>query len=211
MCKYWYKIVLPYLLLACLACGNNKPAAEEKSVQPVEADDTRNMDSVLLQRSAIVLQQLKEQRYEALAAWIHPVLGLRLSPYAHTDTLQDVHFSKAAFIAESRKPASQKRNWGYFDGSGEPIYLSFQGYFGRFVYDADFVNAPQKALNRTLCTGNTLQNTEAIYPGCNYTEHYFPGSGELYNGLDWKCLRLVYCMYGNEPMLTAIIHNQWTV
>lgn len=127
MYKYPCNILRLCLLMACLACGSREPVTKDKDVPPAEAAGARDTDSVLLQRSAFVLQLLKDRHYEALAACIHPVLGLRLSPYAHIDTLHDVHFSKAGFIAESRKSAAQKRNWGYFDGSGEPIHLSFGG------------------------------------------------------------------------------------
>jgi len=36
--------------------------------------------------------------------------------------------------------------WGEYDGSGDPIKLTFAQYFDKFVYDHDFANARKSGI-----------------------------------------------------------------
>ena len=79
------------------------------------------------------------------------------------------------------------------------------------MYDADFLNAPEISLNKTVSKGNSLNNIDSVYKNCVYTEFYFPGFDKKYEGMDWKSLKLVFKKANNNFYLIAIVHDQWTI
>lgn len=166
-------------------------------------------DTALLQLSNEILAAIKVKNYPRLASFAHPSTGIRFSPYAFVDTVVHQRILPAQLINISK----QKKIlvWGIHDGSGEPIKKSINNYFDEFVYDADFIKAPQQAVNKILASGNSLNNLKVIYPIADFTEFYFPGFDPKYGGMDWKTLRLVFQTENNKPWLIAIVHDEWTI
>ena len=143
----------------------------------------------------------------ALAGYVHPKLGLRFSPYAAVKDTDQVFPAETIYSLWADK---RLYTWGNFYGSGEPIDLSFPDYYSSFVYDVDFANAPQMALNHRLGVGTTMDNIFEYYQGSMFVEYYFPGFDPQYEGLDWRSLRLVFMQEGGSWYLVGIIHDQWT-
>lgn len=191
------------------ACANVvKP--EQFPIPTAAAEPGRiAQDSLLLLQNDRVLKTLQAKDYKAFATFIHPDSGIRFSPYGHIDPAGDICLSPSAF--RRMLGEGTVREWGYYDGSGEPIALSLPEYINRFVYDADFLEAPQKAVNKILGTGNTLHNIQDVYPGLDFTENYFPGRDPAYGGLDWRSLRLVFRIKGDRLFLVGIVHDEWTI
>jgi len=73
--------------------------------------------------------------------------------------------------------------WGEYDGSGDPIKLTFAQYFDKFVYDHDFANAEKVAYNEIQQSGNTVVNISDVYPEGKFMDYYFPDS--LPNMTEW--------------------------
>src|SRR6186713_2691114 len=96
-------------------------------------------DSILLKLTQNILLTLKNKNYSAFANYIHPVEGIRFSPYGFVDTTRDIKFSKQKFINQVREPVQDMIGWGEFDGTGDPIKMTLNNYMQRFVYDVDFV------------------------------------------------------------------------
>ncbi len=88
--------------------------------------------------------------------------------------------------------------------------MSFLDYYSKFIYDEDFANAPQVAMNHRLSTGNSIDNSTEFYPGSMIVEYYFPGFDPQYGGMDWRSLRLVFSEYNSTWYLVGIIHDEWT-
>jgi hypothetical protein len=144
----------------------------------------------------------------SLSNYVHPVNGVRFSPYAFVkDTDQVFPADKVSSLMADSKVYT----WGTYDGSGEPIKLTFLDYYAKFVYDVDFTNAPQMALNHRLGVGNSIDNSSEFYPDAMIVEYYFPGFDLQYAGMDWRSLRLVFTEYNNIWYLAGIIHDQWTI
>lgn len=158
-----------------------------------------------------VLLALKNKDYTAFANFIHPLEGVRFSPYGFVDTTSDIVLSPRAFLDELSKKPQTKITWGEYDGTGEPIVLTIEAYFKKFVYNADFLNAPQNSWNEMIGSGNSLNNLTTIYKDCAFTEHHFPGFNQKYSGMDWCSLRLVFKKYNNQIYLVGIVHDQWTI
>jgi len=49
-------------------------------------------DSILLKLTQNILLTLKNKNYPAFANYIHPVTGIRFSPYGYVDTLKHLRF-----------------------------------------------------------------------------------------------------------------------
>jgi hypothetical protein len=144
---------------------------------------------------------------QGLSTLVHPVDGLRFTPYAYIqDTDQVFTADKVANLMAD----SSVYQWGNYAGSGEPIMLSFPAYYAKFIYDVDFANAPQVSLNHRLSNGNSIDNSSEYYPGSMIVEYYYPGFDPDYVGMDWRSLRLVFTQYAGSWYLSGLIHDEWT-
>lgn len=166
-------------------------------------------DSVALTLSKQILSIIKQKNYQQLDSFIDG--EVRFSPYGYIDTLDDKMLTAEQLINYLTKSKLEKINWGIFDENGEPMLLTGTAYFKKFVYDVDFLNAPYISLNKTLGSGNSLNNVDSVYKGCTYTEFYFPGFEEKYDGMDWRGLKLVFKKEGNKFFLIGVVHDQWTI
>ena len=160
--------------------------------------------------SDAVLDNLAAENYAALAEFVHPVNGVRFSPYAYVDLKNHVVLSRQELRTIDAKTAI--RTWGTFDGSGEPITMSFESYFESFVYDGDFSNATYGSPNERIGTGNSLNNIVKVYEGRKvaFIEYHLPGS-KKYDGMDWRSLRLVFEWTDRTWYLIGLVHDQWTI
>jgi hypothetical protein len=154
-----------------------------------------------------VIQALAARDLEALASSVHPHQGLRFSPYAF---VREEHQAFAAEDLQGLFDTDEVRLWGRYDGTGEPIKLSFEEYYEEFIYSADFANAGQVAVDERLGQGNTINNIHDFYPEASYVEYYIPGTEE-YGGMDWESLRLVFVQENDVWILVGIVHDEWTI
>ncbi len=206
-------LVTIWYLLILASCHNNSAndTVESSAGSIPAARYSTNHDSLVIELSRQILSALKNSDYETFSQLMHPLSGVRFSPYGYIDTTSDIVLKKEELLDHFGKAQQPTIKWGDYDGSGEPILLTIDGYFHKFVYNADFLNAPQTSLNKIIGSGNSLNNLAAIYTGCDFTEHYFPGFDEKYGGMDWCTLRLVFKMYNGRTYLVGIVHDQWTI
>ncbi len=166
-----------------------------------------SVQQIVLDRAAEVIALLKNKDMTTLAGYVHPKLGLRFSPYAAVKDTDQVFSAENIYSVWADK---RLYTWGNFYGSGAPIDLSFADYYSQFVYDVDFANAPQEALNHRLGVSTTLDNIFEFYPSAMFVEYYFPGFDPKYEGMDWRSLRLVFMQDNGDWYLVGIVHDQWT-
>ena len=167
-------------------------------------------DSASMAFAKSILALMKAKDYQALAEHIHPDEGILFAPYGFIDTAGNRRFSKASFLSLVSDPKKTPLNWGSYDGSGLPIDLSWEDYEKKFVYNADFLNAPEISVNTLKSRGNSVNNIDQVFSDHQYTESYFPGFEEKYAGLDWASLRLVFKQKDGKLWLVGIVHDQWT-
>ena len=181
-------------------------------VKPIEdtVQIAQRKDSTLLRLTDNILGTIKNKNYSALASYIHPVEGIRFSPYAYIDTLHHIKFSSTTFLAQANNTDQDTLVWGEFDGTGDPIKMTLKAYMQKFVYDVDFAQPEKRSVNKFLGFGNSLNNLPEIYKGCHFTESYFSGFEKKYEGMDWRTLRLVFKERNNRFYLVGIVHDQWT-
>jgi hypothetical protein len=161
----------------------------------------------VLPLAVTAIRALQDKDMETLAELADPVAGVRFSPYSF------VSAENLAFTPEQLQKLMEDptiHNWGIFDGSGEPIEMSFADYFDRFVYSKDFADAEQVSVNQRLGAGNTLDNSQEFYPGAVVVEYHIPGEDPEYGGMDWQSVRLVFQQIDGAWQLAGIIHDEWT-
>jgi len=183
-----------------------KAKAIEDSIQFVH-----RKDSILMKLTQNILATLKSKNYSVFANYIHPIDGIRFSPYAYIDTLHHVRVSRSAFAALANKADQDMIVWGEFDGTGDPIRMTLNNYIKRFVYDVDFAKPEKSSVNKFISGGNSLNNLSTVYKNCDFTESHFSGFDKKYAGMDWKTLRLVFKERNRRFFLVGIVHDEWTI
>jgi len=160
----------------------------------------------LQSRANLVLSCLNDMDFEQLATLVHKGKGVTFSPYAYVEE-DALNFSTRRI--KELKPTDEF-TWGAFDGSGEPIDLSVEGYFKMFVVAHDFTQAPSIGVDKLIGTGNTVSNLDEVFPGSRFVEYHFPGFDPQYEGMDWVSLRLVFEEVDGQLMLIGVIRDGWT-
>lgn len=171
---------------------------ESKVAQKIIGDRAR--ESLLL---------LKNKDFLKLAKMAHPEKGVRFSPYSLVVKGEDLVFQSKQLPTIINDKT--KSTWGLFDGSGEPINMTFREYYARFIFDKDFSNAKQIGYNQILGHGNTINNSFEVYPSAIIVEFHFPGFDPKLEGMDWESLRLVFEEKNKVWYLVGIIHDEWTI
>jgi hypothetical protein len=204
-------LLITLLIILLTSCDGSKPKsrATNSSDNILPVSPALNKDSLLFELTNQIMTSIKVKDFEKFSEFIHPVLGVRFSPYSFIDTSANVKLTAGNFIEQINNQSELV--WGSFDGSGEIIQLTIEEYFNRFVYNADFINAEKKSINNIIGKGNTVNNLETIYNGCDYTESYFSGFDKKFEGMDWCSLRLVFKKYNDKYYLVGIVHDQWTI
>ena len=185
----------------------------EKDVQSLKdqipPDVKKGRREAIQDLSDEVLHMLKDKDMSKLSKLVHPDKGVRFTPYSYVDVNKDVNITASEFTGLMAE--TKKRLWGSFDGTGDPIDMTFSEYYKKFVYDADFLEAPQIVFNQPVQRGNSLVNLNEIYPDASFIEYHFPGIDPQYNGMDWRSLILLWEQKDGNWYLVGIIHNQWTI
>ncbi len=204
-----------YILLFCLLSCQSKQSNQSNSVVDSSANPKQETivfnDTMAVPVSREILTAVKNKDYQKVASFIEPLKGVRFSPYGYVDTAHDKTFIASEFLSFITNKKATKFTWGTYDGSGDKIIFTVDEYFKKFVYDADFLNAPEISLNKTVSKGNSLNNIDSVYKNCVYTEFYSPSFDKKYEGMDWKSLKLVFKKENNKLYLIAILHDQWTI
>lgn len=198
------------LLLVLVACGNGESTNEE-NVGNTISDSISGVDSemsieLLAQEYLIYLNRLDFLSLEALNN------GERIlfSPYLYVDTNTALQFTFLE-LHNSFK-TEQKFDWGEYDGTGELISITTEKYFARFVNDVNYLDdAVEMIIGEVKQRGNSISNLTELFPGATYVEFYRAPVDEELMGMDWRSLILVFQGFGDEIILKAIVHNEWTI
>lgn len=205
-------LIMAFCLGACKAVNITQTTVSPTltEISPTAVPPTAiSTSSLSLEESAeAVIISLANRDLESLAGFVHPTIGLRFSPYGFIrddsqvfspGTLPGLFDSEVVYL------------WGYYDGSGEPIELTFSAYYKEFVYSADFANAESVAINERLGQGNSINNIQDFFPSSSFVEYHFSGFDAQYEGMDWQSLRLVFIQEDGVWYLAAIVHDEWTI
>lgn len=156
-----------------------------------------------------LINAIKDKDAEEIADYVHPVKGVRFTPYTTVSTDNDLVISKEDMVNFFADESSYI--WGYYDGSGEEIKLTPSQYYEKFIYTEDFINEAEIGYNEVLSKGNMVENQFDVYENAIVVEYHIPEINPEFEGLDWQSLRLVFEEHEGNWKLVGIIHNQWTI
>jgi hypothetical protein len=154
------------------------------------------------------LAAFKKRDGAALAALAHPSKGIRFTPYSYLQA-SNITLSVAQLGTAFTDPT--KRTWGFTDGRGDPITLTFADYVSSYVYERAFAASSQTAYNKTIGFGNSIDNTATVYPDAILFEAYDPGPDPALKDFQWRSLRLLFERTDNRWYLVSVIHAAWTI
>lgn len=223
------KVIIIFMGLTLIACSprankenkdqNTKTPVvdltEEGIIEPVYdlteegIIETEDAKKIISEISSQVIEAISSKNIEVLANYVHPVKGVRFTPYPNVSVEHDIIMSQEKI--KSFFDDQTVYQWGYYDGSGFEISLTPSQYYDEFIYTSDFVNAERIGYNKILRTGNIVENQFEIYDKAIIVEYYFSGFDPDYGGADWQSLRLVFEFYENQWRLVGLIHNQMTM
>jgi hypothetical protein len=172
-------------------------------------------DDSLAARATAIIQAIDEEDWKKLSGFVHPDKGLRFSPYTFVRVEPDANqeydlvFGAAQVMDFSADQTVYR--WGRFDGTGEPIELTVDAYWSRFIYDADFWQPHAVGYGEFIGKGNTINNISQVYPQAVTVEYHFAGFEPQFEGLDWRSLRLVLEEQAGIWYLVGIVHDEWTI
>lgn len=184
------------------AANSSGTASEVKALDPMD-------NAPLLNAAFTVGQAIRQQSWSALASCVHPERGVTFTPYSTVDPESDLTFS-----ADQIRALAQDQTvytWGFEDGRGDPIKLTIQQYFERYVWDADYTMAPEIGVDHIMTGGNALENLAEEYPGCRFVDFSYPSTDPVNDGLDWTSLKLVFQPGADRWYLVGIVHGEWTI
>lgn len=165
---------------------------------------------IIASRARQVLLSLKAGNVAKFSTFVHPQKGVRFSPYASVIPDEDRLVKRKQLL--QMWTSTKRYKWGGYDGSGDPIWLTFKNYHRHFIFDHDFSRAQSVTYNpETMSHGNTPNNIRAIYPQAIAVEYYFPGFDSKRSGMDWSSLWLVFEKKGSDWYLVGIVHDEWTI
>ncbi|MDQ5823841.1 MAG: hypothetical protein M3441_06450 [Chloroflexota bacterium] len=179
------------------------PMEGQPSMAPAQAEAT------IGGRASEAIEALKNKDMQALSDLVHPEKGVGFAPYQYIDetNLTLTREEIAGALADDTV-----RHWGAFDGTGDPMDMTFAEYYDRFIYNHDFAAAPNISYNQFKGHGNSINNMFVVYPEAIGVEYHFPGFDPQYEGMDWNALYLVFEKHTDGNWyLVHITHGQWTI
>lgn len=167
-------------------------------------------DSVMLLATAKeAMKAAADGNFEQFAQYIHPVAGIRFSPYAYVEKETDKVFTADAFREQVTKNPKQKLVWGTYDPVGETIKLTVAGYFKEFVTDKNYLGEGKFAYNETLGGGTVINNLSEIYPDAPRVEANWTPKDEEKAPFEWGTVRMVFQEHEGKYYLIAVVHDAW--
>jgi hypothetical protein len=168
-----------------------------------------NPRKVIEHRARQVILAIKKKDMTRLSTFIHPDRGIRFTPYTYVSIDDDLVFTRSNI--KNLWSNKDRFVWGSYEGSGDPILLTFRGYYKQFIYDFDFAGL-RSVTYQSSNTGSSMNNPWEFYPGAIVVGYHWPGREAPRGGaMDWKGLRLVFQEKAGKWYLVGIIHDEWLI
>lgn len=169
-------------------------------------EDVKPKDVIVTAKAVLIA--LKSKDYVALEN-LTSSDGLSWNEYPSLD------FSKSDISKPEISDIPTNSNiymFGYTDGEGKPIKLTIEEYLYRWIYNKDYINANEVAINKILDGGSNVLNT-IIKDSGNRTvvAFHFKGFDSKYEGMDWTTIYLVFDLENGEYKLRGVAKSNWTI
>lgn len=187
------------------AAQGNSDEASRYSVSSAEAKRLTGA------RAHQIMLALKNRDMRRLATFVHPRRGVRFSPYVYVDTKTTRVLKRQQLV--SLYKSNRRLVWGEYDGSGDPIRMTFRRYLSAFVYRQDLLTDKNPFFNpERQYSGNTVSNMLEVYPRSIIVVYGHEGiTGPQGGAMDWQSLYLIFEKLGREWYLVGIANDEWTI
>lgn len=169
------------LALGILLRGCNYNYTDSTDSNPNNEDSTTEI-STPEEVTNEVIHALKNKDMKSLSLYVHPSRESVFLPYAYVELESYKVFSVEQ--VEVLLSDTAVYNWGAIDGTSDPIEMTFAEYYDHFVYNEDYADAEQVTVNETIGHGNSIDNSEEIYPSATIVEYHFSVFDPQYKGMD---------------------------
>ena len=213
--SYLYKLSTAAGFASILAITGCQSSAESGATTSNQSTGTpsvavvSDMSQQTLKQQAMRIQRaLANKDFSRITDDIHPTRGVRFSMYAYVRPEADKVFSREQY-AQYLQQSKIRFTWGEKDGTGELLVTPLPTYLETWV-DAKKFNDARIRINEFESRGNMINNVKDIYTKSDVVDFYYKGTA-VYEGMDWRGMRLVFDEYQGRRYLVAIINDQWTV
>jgi hypothetical protein len=213
--KYIFSSVLIVLLLvACESSNEPNPNPENTDSLVVEEpqlpEESEEEPLSLLESADLVLKALSTYSFDDLIMFQTEKKDIIFSPYLTFKKEDAACFSPEAL--KENKKADAVLYWGIQDGTGNPINLTVEKYFERYVYRDDYLSEKAKILENNIETlGSSINIIPEVFPNHEYVSYYLPPEEDDIAEMSWKTLILVFERINNELKIKAVINHEWTI
>ncbi len=198
------------LLLLCAAPGVAAPVvvtARAPQGTAVPGFSSAQAQRIVGEKSRAVVRALQNNDTRALAKFVHPTRGVRFSPYVNADARdRTIKCSQMPYLANH--PC--KWNWGEYDGSGEPMNLTWNEFRRKMLVPHSYIPGAREDFNLLSQNGNMPNRLLEVYPGAIFARYYLPGANPDFGGLDWRTLFLAWRPVGKTWYLVGVANDEWT-
>lgn len=130
--------------------------------------------------------------------------GVRISPGAFAEK-DDKTFSPAQIRRLNR---GTKYLWGSYDGSGDPIRLSWAAYRREFLWNHDYSKG-KLSFNTFTHRGNRANNLSQAYTDAIFVESFVDSTPEP-GGINWGSLWTIWKRENGTWKLRGLANDYWT-
>lgn len=191
--------------------GSNKGDADSVAYQKEEQDALSKLENLitsdtgLLQVAQQAVRELAGKKIPSATCYSEPLI-LSPSPFIQSKsrTIKDSEEAEKFFGDKSEYV------WGTYAGSGDPIKLSNEEYYAKFIFERDYTKAEEVSVNQEIASGNTANNLDKVFPDSDFVDFHFKGT-EDNKYMDWSTLRLVFKKVNGNYCLVGIVHDQWSI
>ena len=177
--------LLLFLIVAILSLTGNAQSSQKARVLTV---------------SRGVIGALKARDMNRLSGFVHPVKGVRFSPYGSISR-KDLVFTPGQ-VKELLKDKTVYI-WGSYDESERQIKNTFAGYYAKFVYDRDFAKPDLINYNLKQNNGIMINNIAKMYPKGVEVEYFIDGTDDRM----YASLRLIYEQLRGKWFLVGVVRD----
>lgn len=213
--KYYFTLlVFGFLFSACESTNEPNQNNDKNNDELEQNDDTiREKEEEplsLLESADLVLKALSTQSFEDLIMFQTEKKDIFFSPYL-TFTKEDAACFSPTALAEN-KENNAILYWGVQDGTGDPLNLTVNQYFDRYVNRGDYLSEEVKILENDIQTlGNSMNVIPEVFPNHEYVSYNLPHDKDDAAEMSWKTLILVFERINNELKIKAVVNHEWTI
>lgn len=201
-------IIILIIIITLSGCTDMpRGSTDTNGAAPIISNAPYNDNEVILEICKNINSIIEDRRYENLAQYIHPEKGVRFGQFGFIN----IEINPILMASQIEKVKEDKTiySWGIYAGSGDPIELTINEYFEKFIYIEDFSQA-ETGYNTNLTSSGYPDDIPDIFPNTNTVEYYFSGFDPQYEGLDWKSIKYIFEKYDGNWFIVGIIENQWS-